>query len=321
MATNYDSFLAQQGARLRHKLDASKGFLFENLTRQIITQLASDVYDETRWASEQLISTRTDAQAGKAAIEWYRKRHVKAPGNGFAGDHGPFPMASLEVDPTIVPLHSVYNGYTFTMQQAEAWQAQGFSQDLPSALAEASSHDWHLNVDAAWRDGVSGVFEGVLDIPGSLQLTAGSSGTTAAWATTATPDQICDSFTAVRMAIDNAGPGLKPDTVVFPSTIAGKLLAPRYAIGGPSIKQWLEESFPEITLWVYDRGMNTGGLDGDAAMLMYDRRPTTLWAWMPKRMEPFAEKIEHASLEQVFWTRLSGPICEYPKSIARLSGI
>ena len=317
---SYDAFLNHQASRLRG--DAG-GVLFERLTRATMSELVEYVYDETPWASEELITTVTDVSPGKTSIDWFAARDIAAPGDGFVGDDGPIPFADFELEPNNVRVHTVLNGYRYTLQEAESWAEQGFSISLPQRKAQASAHKWHIDVDTAWRDGIAGKFEGVLNYPGSQQLIAGTTpGTIAAWETTATPDQIVNSMATMRKAFDTAGPGLRPDTVVLPSAVEARLTTDlRSTSSDTTIFGFLQANMRGITKWRFDRAMNTAGIGGTPCVLMYDRRPTTLWAWMPRRMEPLQEFVKHTEFQQGFRTRVTGPVCEHPRSIVRLSGV
>lgn len=326
-----EQFYARQRERMTGKIDSialpgvagrkDGAVIFERLTRATNATLHEYAYRQTPWASEVLITPDTSLPAGTSSVDEYSVKDIDAPGDGFQSEDAPMPKVDIGLDPENVRLHSVPVAYELTMGEVEKWALQGFGDGLPNRKAAAAARYWHRKVDAAIRSGVTGKFRGVLNYQGSLQLIAGTAtGTTASWST-ATPDQIVDSWSAVRQAIDDAGDDLSPNTCVMPTSLRSRLKMQRSIGSDKTVEMWLRENFPEIDLWVWDRNMNTAGLSGDACMLLYDRSPETLWFHMPMRLQPLPEFVQHTRIEQGFRTWLSGPFCARPRSIARLSGI
>jgi hypothetical protein len=295
--------------------------IFEQLTRATNSKLHEYVYRETPWASEVAITPDTSLPRGTSSVDEYSVKDIDAPGDGFQSEDAPMPKVDVGLEVENVRLHSLPVSYETTMSEIEKWALQGFGDALPSRKAKVASRYWHRKLDAALRSGITGKFRGVLDYQGSLQLTAGTSDNTTADWLTATPDQIVDSWAAVRQAIDDAGDDLSPNTCIMPTLLRSKMKAQRSIGSDKTIEMWLRENFPEIDLWIWDRNMNTAGASSDACMLMYDRSPETLWFHMPIRMEPTPEFTQHTRIEQGFRTWVSGPFCARPRSIARLSGI
>jgi hypothetical protein len=326
-----DRFYAAQRQRMAGKIDSiaipgvegrqDGAVIFERLTRATNAMLHEYVYRATPWASEVLITPDTSLPVGTSSVDEYSVKDIDAPGDGFASEDAPMPKVDVGLEAENVRLHSVPVAYDLTMGEVEKWALQGFGDGLPSRKAAAAGRYWHRKVDAAIRSGVTGKFRGVLDYQGSLQLVAGTAAnTTASWAN-ATPDQIIDSFAAVRQAIDDAGDDLSPNTCVMPTSLRATMKKQRSIGSDTTIEMWLRANFPEIDLWVWDRNMNTAGLESNACMLLYDRNPETLWFHMPMRMQPTPEFTKHTLIEQGFRTWLSGPFCTRPRTIARLSGI
>src|SRR5690606_32943933 len=96
-------------------------------------------------------------------------------------------------------------------------------------------HDTNLN--AAIMAGKAGKTTGVVNMPGSLQLIAGTAdGTTANWKGVTNPHEITDTFEGVYDAIYSGSKGmLIPNTVVFPTKVMTRLRRQNSLANGDSI--------------------------------------------------------------------------------------
>jgi len=322
---NLDSFLKQVGARFRENYDDNGAILATNLTRATVRELFAYKVLDTPWANGDLISLDTSPPEGAQSVDWYMIKDVAPAGSSFVAPGGPFPRVDIAGEGHNNRAHTMGCSFGFELSELQGWELQGLGGSLPEGKARAARrfHDADLN-DAIMRGVAALGISGMINMPGSLQLQAGVvAGTTADWLDPlVTPNQITDTFEALYSAIyDGSNGKLKPNTCVIPSKVATRLRRQNSLANGDSIITWLRETFPEITKWEIDPRMNTAGLGGTKAMLLYNRDKDMVWALMPQLLRPLPVYIKHQNTEQAFQSRYAGIACPYPTSVALLSGV
>ena len=319
-----NKFMDSQERRLRETFDDNTAAIAGRLTRATIAEVFKYRYAATPWANGELITLDSSINPGATSVDWFGQADGGSPMSAFIANDGPIPFVDVRSEQNHNNVHTMATGFKYDAQEIASAEMAGLGSIVQDKGAAARRwFDQQLN--GAILNGVTGAgMHGMLGIPGSHQMIAGTAtGTTAAWATTATPEQIVGSMEAMFGAIDSVTTDtpVMPNTVVFPSTVAPRLRGQKSVATDTTIKAWLEEQFPEITLWKVDSRMNTAGLGSTAAVLMYNRDKDMVRAIMPLKLTPLPLHIKHQNFEQGFRARYGGIVCPFPKAVAVLSGV
>ena len=320
----YDAHLLRTNARLRSTYDDSTAIIASGLTRSTIRTLIEYKVMETPWANGELISLDTSHPEGASSVDWFLEEEGDGGGDGFIAPDGSFPRVDIQGEHQVAIAHTMGCSFGYDLQELLSYEMAGLGGSLPTRKGRAARryHDRKFNTAVMTGNAKKGI-TGVLNQPGSYQIQAGVyAGTTGNWTGGATPEQVTDTFQVVYDAIfDGSNGTLRPNTAVLPSRVMKVLRRQNSLANGDSIMKWLKETFPEITKWHIDPRMNTAGLGGTSAMLVYNRDKDHLAAITPMWMRPLPIYIKHQKTEQAFMSRFAGLFCPFPGSIALLSGI
>lgn len=320
---NFDGYVDNVKRRFRDHYDDNNSVIAGNLTRATLKELIEYKHSPTMWANGDLISLNTGIDEGADSVDWFMMDDEWPDHDGFIGPDGRFPQIDVKGEVNNNKVHEMGCGFSFKLRELSKWQMQGFNVSLPQAKARATRrfHDSKLN-RAILLGASSKSITGVINQPGSYQIIAGTySGTTGTWSGAAAT-QITDTVERTYSAIDDGSQGnLKPNTAVLPTTMRNILRRQNSLANGDSIFNWLKDTFKEITKWEFDPLLNTAGLGGTAAMVMYNRDKDHVSALMPMLLRPLPIFIKHEKTTQNFMSAFAGLECPFPTAIAVLSGI
>jgi hypothetical protein len=318
---DFNGFQKEQDARVRGNFDAGTSALMSRLLRATLGEVIEYKYAPTLWANEELISFDRSINEGATSVDWYMESDVAPAADGWSSANGAIPFADIATDPNNNQVHGRLDGYSYTLDEVAQYAFMGMGS-IVQKKARATVRNRSNRFNAAILSGVTGKFTGVINAPGSSQLVAGTTdNTTAAWVLSASPDNIVETLETVRQTFETRTSGnIVPDTVAFPSSIAIALRRQKSLVS-ETILQWLQTQFPEITKWAFDPRLNTAGVGGTAAMIMYARGSEYLSALVPLDMQPMPVFIKHQVAEQGFRTKYAGLVVPYAGSIAVCSNI
>lgn len=307
-----NAFFAQQ----QHKIDA--GFARDSavalgrLTRQTVGVLYEYRVPRTPWASEDWCTIDMGIDPGASSVDWDEMEDDPAAGSSFVSEGAPIPFSDVRIGSNNNGALSMKCGFRYTEQEAASANLSGMNLPTIRGRAAKRKHDYDLD---------NKIRVAVLNIQGCSQMTAGDApGTTAGWASGATPDQIVASFEAVWTQVDTASnTTIEFDTVVFPSTVGATLRGPRMIGSETTILEWMQRNFPGVKTWAFDSKQNTAGIGGTAVMSAFNSEDIT--PMMSLRLQPMPMFVKHDVVEQGFRSRYFGLRAPYPKGCAHLSGI
>jgi hypothetical protein len=318
---DYNAYQANQDARIRQTFDAGTSALMSRLLRATLGQVIEYKYAPTLWANEELIEFDRSVNEGAQSVDWYMESDVAPASDGWGSSNGPIAFSDIAGDQNNNPAHPRLDGYKYDLDEVAAYAYSGRGSIITSK-ARSAKRNWSNKMNAAILSGVTGRFTGVINAPGSSQLVAGTAdNTTAAWVLSASPDNIVETLETVRQTFETRTSGnVVPDTVAFPSSIAIALRRQK-SLASDTIMEWFKAQFPEITKWAFDPRLNTAGIGGTAAMIMYARGSEYLSALVPLDMQPMPLFIRHQFAEQGFRSKYAGLVVPYAGSIAVCSNI
>jgi hypothetical protein len=157
---------------------------------------------------------------------------------------------------------------------------------------------------------------GVTNMPGRQNITAA-----AAWSTL-TAAQICDQIILMYDAIhDGTAGAFVPDTCVLPHSMRALFKKQNSVAANTSIEQFLKDSYPEITKWVYDHSMATAGAGGSKCVAMFVRDRKVMAAIVPEYIRPLVARPVGLGWMIPFKSRFAGIRCTNPGSVCTMHGI
>jgi hypothetical protein len=318
---DFNGFQKVQDAKVRANFDAGTSPLMSRLLRATLAEVIEYRYAPTLWANEELISFDRSINEGATSVDWYMESDVAPAGDGWSSVNGPISFSDISTEPNNNQVHGRLDGYRYDLDEVAQYAMMGMGS-IVQKKARATKRNFLNRMNTAILSGVSGKFKGVLNMPSASQLVAGTTANcTADWIGTATPDQIVTTFETLYQTFHTRTAGnVMPDTVVMPGTI-GAAMRRQKSLVSETILGWLQAQFPEITKWVYDYRLNTAGIGGTTALVMYARGSEYLSALVPLDMQPMPIFIKHQVAEQGFRTKYAGLVVPFAGSIAVCSNI
>jgi hypothetical protein len=315
MALDYTKYTKDAADRMVGRGDENQSIWVENLLTHTLNQLFLFRYPATPWANGDLISIDTSAPPGAVGVQWEMLGDVGA-FDSVADEADDLPLIDLQGSSQFNRAFTVAAAIRWTEQQLSASDMQGLF-NIAAEKGAAARRAYDRTLDGYIRAGSSkNSTPGMTNLPGRRDLP-----TTGAWSGL-TPSQICADFeSAYSQIFDGTNGVFTPDTVVFPTTVRAMLKAQNSVAANTSIEDFLKETYPEITKWVYDYGMNTAGRGSTAAMIMYVRDQTVCRALLPEFLRPLVVRPVNAAWVQPFHSRYAGILNTNPGTVCTMYGI
>lgn len=302
-------------AAMKMRSDNNQGVFIEQMLTHTIAELFRFKYPKTPFANGELCFMDQTGDPGSDRVGWQ-----------MIGEQGEFrEVADNADDLPRIDINGTYDSnkartvgafIEYSEQDLRAASMQKVF-DIATEKGQAARRGWDRTMDRFIRS-----VNDIGDLPGLTQRPGRSDiAATAAWSTL-TPSQIADEFVATYDAIFDGTDGtIEPDTVVLPVSVRSIFKKQNSIASNVSIESFLKETYPEITAWVYNAGMNTAGRDGSKCMLMYNRDKGCVRSLVPLFMQPKAPQAQGLSWRIYFDSRYAGLAVNYPASIVTLYGI
>lgn len=312
---NYHHFVQDAVDRMVGRGDENQSIWVETLLVHTLSTLFRYRYPATPWSTGDLISIDTSPPPGALGVQWTMLGEVGL-FDSVADNADDLPLIDLQGSTQYNKAFTVGGAITYSEQDLQASEMQGLF-NIANEKGQAARQAYDRTLDNYIRIGSSkNSTLGVTNMAGRKDLAA-----TGVWSGL-TPSQICNEV--VRMfdeIFDGTGGVFTPDTVVFPTTVRAIFKRQNSVAANTSIEGFLKETYPEITKWVYDRGMNTAGRGGTAAAVMYVRDPMVLRALLPEFVRPLQPQQRNLATVINFKSRYAGVACTNPGTVCTLFGI
>lgn len=301
------------------RADNNQGIFVESLLTHTLAELFRFKYPKTPFASGELIEIDTSADPGSDRVGWQ-----------MIGEVGLFRTTADNGDD--MPRIDIRGAYTSNIACTVSGFIEYSEQDLQASSKQkmfsisdekgkAARMAWDRTIDNYIRSGnpdpeVGGQLPGLCNLPGRSDIAAA-----AAWSTL-TPSQIVDEFSLVYDAVYSGTAGvIEPDTVVMPTRLRALFKKQNSIAANTSIEGFLKETYPEITKWVYNAGMNDSGRDGATCLLMYNREREMMSALMPEFIRPIQPQPHNLCWRIPFKSRWAGLRVNAPASVCTIYGV
>jgi hypothetical protein len=303
-----------------YRKDTETGIFASQLVIETIRQLFVHETLATKWATGGIIPIDTSLDAGAVSYA-YTEQIRTGLAEIITDSTTSIPMASIEGRNTVKPIDSMGIGIEYTNQQIRTANFQGMFDLVSSKVAAArEGHDIALNNFI--RTGLPALgLDGVTNQPGIIVANA----TTGNWiAGPATSAQIvADVRTAINAMKNASGQIEQPDTVVLPvaeyNLINTQFMNPGF--NETTVLTALRGTFPEITNWTWDPGMDVVDAGGAPALLVYRNDSSRMRVQMPLMMAPTAPQPLGFGTRIYFESRFGGVMAPRPRSVLRLDNI
>ena len=312
---NLENYVKDSVDRMVGRGDENQSIWLENLLTHTLAELFRYRYPATPWSSGDLVALDFTAPPGANGVQWEMLGDVGL-FDTVADSADDLPMVDLQGSTKYNKAITIAGAIRYSEQSMQASDMQGmFNIAAEKGVAARRAYDRTLNnyirIGSA-KDSI----DGMTNMPGRFDLP-----TTGAWSGL-TPSQICeDVVTAFGTIFDGTGGVFTPDTVVLPTSVKSLFKRQNSVAANTSIEQFLKDTYPEVTKWVYDIGMNTAGRGGTAAMIMYVRDPTVCRVLIPEFMRPLTVRPDNLSWVVPFKSRFAGILNTNPGTICTMFGI
>jgi hypothetical protein len=310
-----NTYVKDSADRMVGHADQNQSIWVENLLTHTLAELFRYKYPATPWANGDLITIDTSAPPGANGIQWEMMGDVGQFAS-VADDAEDLPQVDLQGSTQYNKAFSIAAFIKYTEQQMQASEMQG-NFNIANEKGQAARRAYDRTLNGYIRVGNAATSTlGVTNLAGRKDIP-----TTGAWSGLS-PSQIVADFTsAFSQVFDGTAGVFTPDSVVFPTSARSILKEQNSVATNVSIEKFLMETFPEITKWTYDYGMNTSGRGSTAAMVMYVREPGVLRALLPEFMRPLTVQAQGLGWKVPFKSRYAGILCTNPGTICTLFGI
>jgi hypothetical protein len=312
---DFNTYVKDSAARIVGHGDANQSIFMENLLTETLRQLYLKRYPETPWGDGKLIDIDTSANPGANGVQWEMIGDVGL-FKTVADDADDIPQIDVEGSTSYNKAITIAGAIRYSEQQLQAAEMQGMF-NVASIKADAAKRAYVRTLNNYIRSGsAADSIAGMTNLPGRKNLVS-----TGAWSGL-TPAQIQADFVRAFDAIwDGTGGTFVPDTVVFPSSVRGRLLQQNSVATNDNILNWMKQNYDMITMWEFDYGMNTSGTGSTDAMIMYVRDPLICGAIVPEYMRPLPVQPKGLSFEMPFKSRFAGIRNTNPGTVATLYGL
>lgn len=298
--------------------DANDAIFARHLVQETLSELFTQEYTKTKWASGELMPINTSVNEGVREFSYFELGKV-GKASIVADNATDIPSATITGDLTVQKVHTVATYFTYSTQDVRQARLQGMF-DLPAEKAAAAREAHDQEINSLIRIGNDGAgLEGFTNHSGIIVQTASTGG----WATTATAAQIVDAFsTAAAFIKTNSDDVEDPTAAVFPVDIFTRISTLQNSIASDiTVLEFLKKAWPEIRIWTSDTGMSTAGAGGTPAVMIYDRDPRKSRAVMPMVLRPMAPEQHGLTFKVVLESRFGGVMTPRPLSALRLDGV
>jgi hypothetical protein len=312
---NYARFVKDAADRMVGHADENQSIWVETLLTHTLSTLFRYQYPATPWATGDLISIDTSPPPGALGVQWTMLGDVGL-FDSVADNADDLPLIDLQGSTQYNKAFTVGGAIAYSEQDLQASEMQGLF-NIANEKGQAARQAYDRTLDNYIRAGSSkNSCLGVTNLAGRKDLP-----TTGAW-TGLTPSQICnDVISMFDQVFDGTGGVFTPDTIVLPTSVRSIFKRQNSVAANTSIEKYLMETYPEITKWVYDRGMNTAGRGSTAAAVMYVRDPMVLRALLPEFVRPLAPQQINLVTKIPFKSRYAGIACTNPGTVCTMFGI
>lgn len=303
-----------------YRKDTQTGIFASQLVIETLRQLFVHETEATKWATGGIIPIDTSLDPGAVSYA-YTEQIRTGLAEIITDSTTSIPMANIEGRNNIKPINSMGIGIEYTNQQIRTANFQGLFDLVSSKVAAArEGHDIALNNFI--RTGIPALgLDGVTSQPGIIVANA----TTGNWiGGPATSAQIvADVRTAINAMMNASSMIEMPNTVVLPvdeyNLINTQFMNPGF--NETTVLTALKGTFPMITNWTWEPGMDVVDASGGAALLVYKNDASRMRVQMPLMMAPTAPQPLGFGTKLFFESRFGGVMAPRPRSVLRLDNI
>lgn len=323
-----DHACALTGAHTAERKGDDAAAIAIELVREISMQLMERKYPDLRWAEGELVKFDRSGDPGFDSFRWYE---LDTSGEAdFINDQGD---GAPTVDLKLTAHDSNYAMFGIKMivtdRDIDRAKTQGlFNIAEKKSKAAKRAYMQKLHRLVLEGDETRG-FSGMQRLPGTYDFAIDNAavGGVGTWIS-ASPATVSDDLTRIFNVIYNGSETvLKPDTVIFPSNLAGRFHSLQNSVASDVVlidflKRVFDNSneFP-IKNWIFDRTMNTAAVGGGQACLVYNSDSENLQAKLPVDFKPARAQQKEMHLEQKWWGMYGGIQLFQPKAFAIVNGI